>query len=78
MTSSVKESGANSGEFLPSTITNIGNQERRAMEIMKNIDSNWNIAKRTIELLNEVSCLFVHIYVLSIYQSNLLLYSFFS
>ena len=53
MTSSVKESGGKSGEFLPSTIKNIGNQERRAMEIIKNIDSNWNIAKRTIELLNE-------------------------
>ena len=53
MTSSVKESGGKSGEFLPSTIKNIGNQERRAMEIIKNIDLNWNIAKRTIELLNE-------------------------
>jgi len=38
---------------VPSAIKNIGNQERRAMEIIKNIDSDWNIAKRTIELLNE-------------------------
>ena len=43
MTSFVKESGGKSGEFLPFTINNIGNQERRAMEIIKNIDSYWNI-----------------------------------
>ena len=53
MPSSVQESGGKSGEFLPSPIKNIGNQERRAMEIIKHIDSDWNIAKRTIELLNE-------------------------
>ena len=50
MTSSGKESGDKSGEFLPSTITNIGNQERRAMEIIKHIDSDWNIVKRIIGL----------------------------
>ena len=50
MTLSVKESGGKSGDFLPSTVKNIGNQQRRVMEIIKNIDSDRNIAKRTIKL----------------------------